>query len=77
MKGDLFAALLLLLAGCATPDPLPPPPKTAAPFAGCLAAPPPLPPIATVKQLKARHDALDRLYPDCATRARRNAEAVK
>lgn len=67
------AAIALLLAACAVPAP----PKLAAPFAACLAAPPKLPKIATVKQVRARHDALDRLYLDCAERARRNAEATK
>lgn len=67
------AAILLLLTACAAPAP----PKHAAPFAGCLAAPPKLPKIATVAQVRARHDALDRLYLDCAERLRANNAAVK
>lgn len=68
--------LMLALAGCAT-APAQTPPRVA-PFAGCLPAPPDLPPIATVEQLRADRDLYaKKLYPDCATRARRNAEAVK
>lgn len=76
MKGDLFAALLILLAGCASVD-RPPPPKPHPPYAACLPKPAPLPPIATVEQVRARHDQLDTLYLDCAARLRKNLEAAR
>lgn len=72
----LMAVLLIALAACA-PLEHEPPPKPAPPFVGCKTPPPPLPPIATVAQVRARHDRLDKLYLDCSERARRNAAAVK
>jgi len=68
--------LMLAVAGCA-PAVDPPAPRPAPPFAGCLKKPPALPPIVTGEQVRARHDALEKLYDDCAARARRNAEAFR
>lgn len=67
--------LLLAMSGCApavrhAPKPVPP-------YAACLPRPAPLPAIATVEQVRARHDALDRLYGDCASRLRQNLDAMK
>lgn len=72
-------AILLLVASC---GPVGSRPVSIAstrpepPFKGCLQKPPPLPPIATGAQVKARHDQLDRLYDDCAERLRRNLESA-
>ncbi len=73
--GQVLAVLLLVaLSGCAAPSS---PPRPEPPYRACLAAPPKLPAIATVEQVRARHDQLDKLYLDCAERLRRTVEAVK
>lgn len=72
------AVLLLAVAGC---DPAIHPAHLSArpqpPFAACLQKPKKLPAIATGAQVRARHDQIDRLYDDCATRALRNAQAFR
>lgn len=67
--------LLLALAGCASGDHAAPSQKPAPPYAACLAKPADLPPIATPGQVRERHDALDKLYDDCAVRTLRNAQS--
>ena len=64
------------IAACAAATHEPPPPKRP-PYAACLPAPAPLPAIATVEQVRARHDALDKLYGDCAARPRKNLESMR
>ena len=71
------AAFVPLLACACTAATHPPAPKPAPSFASCLPRPMPLPVIATVEQLRTRHDALDKLYLDCSARLRRNVEEMK
>jgi hypothetical protein len=74
----LAVILLMALSGCGhigRPGYDPPPLK--APFAACANKPAPLPAIATVEQVRARHDRLDALYVDCAARLRANLDAAK
>lgn len=68
--------ITFMLAACSS-EPVELPPRPEPPFRECKAPPAPLPPIATIEQVRARHDVLSVLYLDCAERARRNAAAVK
>lgn len=77
MRWNIY--FLLFLSACSIADRAPPQikPSSHPPYAACLPKPAPLPPIATVEQVKARHDALDKLYLDCAARLRANLDSLK
>lgn len=76
MKGDLLAAVLLLLAGCGVESSKPRPPVEVPASRGCASPPAKLPAITTPEAVRGRHDWLDAQYPACAELQRRTREAL-
>lgn len=72
----IVIVLALALTGCGhDPQPPSPAPTSTPPYSACLPRPAPLPPIATVEQVRERHDRLDTLYLDCASRLKQTLNA--
>lgn len=68
--------ILLLLAGCVQHvEPSAESGVSPLRYRACQALPATLPPVVTPERLRERHDALDRLYRDCAERMRQAVSA--
>ena len=77
MSRGSFVLLRPTLLGSCAPLERPVSSKPVPPYAACLPKPAPLPPIATIEQVRAGQDRLDMIYADCAARLRADVEMMK